>query len=69
MRDSRGDEGAGQLGGGLVRLGLGQVALENRVGGALAELGLEDRGEGQPSARPKGPDAVRAPISLRHRRP
>ena len=34
-----------------VAFGLGEVALEDRVGGPLAELRLEDRGEGAGAGR------------------
>ena len=33
------------VGGGRVALGLGEMALEDRVGRSLPELGLEDRRE------------------------
>ena len=41
------DELPGQSGRHLIALALGQMALEDRVGGALAEVGLEDRLEDQ----------------------
>ena len=49
MVDDRSDELAGQRRGRRVAFG-GEVALEDRVRRALAELGLEHRGEGQPAA-------------------
>ena len=48
----------------LVALGLGQVALEDRLRGALAEVGFEDRGQRQSTSRPSSALA----ISLRHHR-
>ena len=52
MADDRADQLAGQLGGGLVALGLGEVALEDRLGGALPEVGLEDGGQRESTSRP-----------------
>jgi hypothetical protein len=43
----------------LVALLLGQVALEDGVGGSLSEIGLEDRREGEPATGPPAADAVR----------
>ena len=62
--DDRFDQLAGEGGGGLIALGLGQMTLEDRFGGALAEVGLEDRGQRQSTSRP--PSALA--ISLRHHR-
>ena len=64
MGDDGFDQLAGEGGGGLIALGLGQMALEDRLGGALAEVGLEDRGQRQSTSRP--PSALA--ISLRHHR-
>jgi hypothetical protein len=64
VRDDRADELAGQGRGRLVPFRLGQVALEDRLGGALPEVGLEDRGQRQSTSRP--PSALA--ISLRHHR-
>ena len=59
------DQLAGQGGGRLVALGFGQVALEDGPRGALAEVGLEDRGQRESTSRPSSALA----ISLRpHRR-
>ena len=63
--DDGGHELAGEGGGILVALLLGEVAFEDGVGGALAEIRLEDRREGEPAAGPPAADAV----SPRHRRP
>ena len=49
----------------VVALLLGEVTLEHGIGGPLAEIGLEDRCEGEAPARPPAADAV----SPRHRRP
>jgi hypothetical protein len=63
-----GDDGfdplAGESGRGLIALGLRQVTLEDRLGGALAEVSLEDRGQRQSTSRPSSALA----ISLRHHR-
>jgi hypothetical protein len=56
---------ARQRGGVRVTLLLGEVTLEDGIGGALAEVRLEDRREREPPARPPAADAV----SPRHRRP
>jgi hypothetical protein len=58
------DQLAGEGGGGLIALGLGQVALQDRFRGALAEVGFEDRRQRQSTSRP--PSALA--ISLRHHR-
>jgi len=51
--------------GGLVALRLGEVALEDGPGGALAEVGLEDGSQRESTSRPSSALA----ISLRpHRR-
>jgi len=59
VRDDRPDELAGEGGGGFVAFVLGEVALEDRVRGALAEVGLEDAREGEAAAGPIGTDPVR----------
>jgi len=46
--DDHGDKLAGQFGRGRVALELGEMALENGGSRALAEVGLEHRGERQP---------------------
>jgi len=58
MLDDRGDELAGERGRILVALLLGQVALEDGVGRALAEISLEDRGEGKSATGSPAADAV-----------
>jgi len=65
MLDDRGNELAGEGGGILVAFLLGEVALEDGVGRALAEVRLEDRREGEPATGPPAADTV----SPRHRRP
>ena len=65
MLDDRGHQLARERRGILVAVLLGEVPLEDGVGGALAEIRLEDRREGEPAARPPAADAV----SPRHRRP
>ena len=64
-----GDHGIDQLAregrGGLIAFRLGQMSLEDGLGGALAEVGLEDRGQRESTSRPSSALA----ISLRpHRR-
>ena len=56
---------AGEGRGILVALLLGQVALEDGVRRALAEVRLEDCRKGEPTTGPPAADAV----SPRHRRP
>jgi hypothetical protein len=65
MLDDRGHEFAGQCGRVLVPFLMGQVALQDGVCRALAEVRLEDRRKGEPPTRPPAADAVRP----RHRRP
>jgi len=62
MRNDARDQRPGQLGGGLIAFVLREVALEDRVGGALAELGLEDRGEGESAASTERPDSIGLPV-------
>ena len=64
MRDHGFDQLARQFGGGLVALGFGEVALEDGPGRALAEVGLEDRGQRESTSRPSSALVV----SLRHHR-
>ena len=52
------DQLASEYGGFLVSFGLSEVAFQDRAGGPLAELGLEDRGERQPSSGPLRPLSV-----------
>jgi hypothetical protein len=52
------DEVTRECGGILVALLLGQVTLQDRVGRSLAEIGLEDRGEGKSATRSPAADAV-----------
>jgi hypothetical protein len=63
--DDRGHEFAGEGGSVLVAFLLGQMAFEDGVRRALAEVRLEDRREGE---APTGPPAADA-VSPRHRRP
>jgi hypothetical protein len=56
------DQFAGEGGRGLVAFGLGEVALEDGLGCALAEVGLEDRGQRESTSRSSSALAV----SLRH---
>jgi hypothetical protein len=65
VRDDRRDEFASQGGSILVAFLLGQVALEDGVGGALPEVRFEDRREGEPATGPPAADAV---SPRRHRR-
>ena len=65
MLDDRGHEFAGERRGGRVPLLFGQMAFEDGVGRALAEVRLEDRRKGEPPAGPPAADVV----SPRHRRP
>jgi hypothetical protein len=65
MLDDGSHELARQCGRVLVTLLLGEVTLEDGVGGVLAEVRLEDRRESKPPTRPPAADAV----SPRHRRP
>ncbi len=65
MLDDGRDELAGECRRVRVALLLGEVTLEDGIGGALAEIRLEDRREGEPATGPPAADAV----SPRHRRP
>jgi len=65
MLDHRSDQFASQCGSRRIAFGLSQMAFQDRFGGPLAEVGLEDRGERESTSR--APSAL--PISLRrHRR-
>jgi len=79
VADHRGDEFACKSGGDRIAFDVSQVALEDRLGGALSEVGLEDRGErestpGRTTSVAVGRAATTAsgpwsPVSLRrHRR-
>ena len=59
------DELPGQGGGRRIALLLRQMALQDGLRGPLAEVGLEDRREGEATSGPSSPD----PVSPRHRRP
>ena len=59
------DEVTGQGGGRGVALGFREMALEDGLGGPLAEVRFEDRGQRQSTSRP----SPALPVSLRrHRR-
>jgi hypothetical protein len=63
--DDRRDQLTGQCRGCLVALGFGEVPLEDRVGGPLAEIGLEHGCEREATSRP----STALLVSLRrHRR-
>ena len=65
VSDHRRDQFAREFGRHRIAFGLGQVALEDRLRGPLSEVGLEDRGQREPTSRASSPLAV----SLRrHRR-
>ena len=65
MRDDGRDEVAGHVRGHLVPLRFGQMPFQDGARRALAEVGLEDRGQGETTPGPTTPEAV----SLRrHRR-
>jgi hypothetical protein len=63
--DDRRDQLAGQVGGYRLALRVGQMALEDGLRGALAEVGFEDRGERQ---SPPGATPSLAVSLRRHRR-
>jgi hypothetical protein len=63
VRDDRRNQRPGEVRRDGIALRLGQVTLEDGLGGPLAELGLEDRSEREPTSRP--PPSL--PVSLRHR--
>ena len=65
MGDHGGDEFAGKRRGILIAFLLGQVALEDGIRGALPEIRLEDRRQGQPATGPPAAD----PVSPRRHRP
>jgi hypothetical protein len=63
--DDGGDQFAGQIGCHRITFRVGEMALQDGLGGSLAEVGLEDRGEREPAPDPTSALAV----SLRrHRR-
>jgi hypothetical protein len=63
--DDGSDQFAGEIGGHRIAFRIGEMALEDRLGGPLSEVGLEDRGERESAAGAAPPLAV----SLRrHRR-
>jgi hypothetical protein len=63
--DDRSDQLARQLCCHRITFRVGEMPLEDRLSGALAEVGLEDRGERESTSR--SPSAL--PVSLRrHRR-
>jgi hypothetical protein len=79
MFDHRGDQFAGQRRGRWIAFGLGQMPFEDRLRGALAEVGFEDRGERESTSRrttsaaaarrATSASASALPVSLRrHRR-
>jgi hypothetical protein len=61
----RGDQFAGQCGGVVVALRLGQVALQHRIGRALAEVRFEYGRKSQATSGPPTAD----PVSPRRHRP
>ncbi len=65
MVDHRGQEFSGQGRGCFVALRFGKVALQDRIGGALPEVGLEDGSQRESTSR----SSPALTISLRpHRR-
>jgi hypothetical protein len=65
VADHRGDQFAGQIRGDRIALDVGQMALQDRLSGALPEVGFEDRGQRKPTSGTSSPLSV----SLRrHRR-
>ncbi len=65
VSDDGGDQFAGQIGCHRITFRVGEMALQDGLGGSLAEVGLEDRGEREPAPHPTSALAV----SLRrHRR-
>ena len=65
VRDDRRDQLAGQSRPpSRSRSDLGEVALQDGVGRALTEVGLEDRGQRESTSRPSSA----LPVSLRHHR-
>jgi hypothetical protein len=61
----RGDQFARQFGGVGVSFLFSQVTLQDGIRGALAEVGFEDRRQGEPAAGSTAPD----PVSPRRHRP
>ena len=65
VADHRGDEFACKSRGDRIAFDVSQVALQDRLGGALAEVGFEDRRQREPTSG----TSSRLPVSLRrHRR-
>ncbi|HET8786708.1 MAG TPA: hypothetical protein VFM38_13800 [Candidatus Limnocylindrales bacterium] len=64
VTNDRADEFASQLRRDGIAFDLGQMALEDRLGGALAEVSFEDRGQRKPTSGTSSP----LPVSLRHHR-
>ena len=65
VSDDGGDQFAGQIGCHRITFRVGEMALQDGLGGSLAEVGLEDRGKREPAPHPTSALAV----SLRrHRR-
>ena len=58
MRDDALDDLAGECARDGTRLVLGELPFEDRPGGPLAEVGLEDRGERDTPPRAEAPDPV-----------
>ncbi len=52
MSDDRRDQLAAQACGRLIALGFGEMTLEDRLRRPLTEVGLEDRGQREPTTRP-----------------
>ena len=57
--DDGGDQFPGQIGRDGIAFRVGQMPLEDRLGGALSEVRLEDRGERESTAGRTTPAAVR----------
>ena len=64
MGDHGLDQLTGKRRGRLIALGFREMALEDRLGRALTEVRLEDRGQRQSTSRP--PSALA--VSVRHHR-
>jgi len=63
MGDGSGHERSSQVGGRGIALGFGEMPLEDRLGSALAELGLENCREGKAPTGPERADPIRAALS------
>ena len=64
ISDHRGDQFAGQIGRHGIAFRLREMALQDRLGGPLPEVGLEDRRQRESTS---GASSA-LPVSLRHRR-